>query len=170
MKSLVLSVAVLAILATPAVSYAGVPPEPAVDQSAFLQSSDPQLAANKRLVYNAIRVLMIGGHVERVGEFMAPDYIQHNPGIATGRDSFVAFMKSLHPTPSAIPDKITWPIVTMVAERDLVTVAMIHEVPDARDPTHKVKTTWFDMYRVQNGRIVEHWDEATGEAAAPPKQ
>lgn len=160
----------LALVALSTSATAGVPPEPAADQSQFLRSPNARLAANKKLVYDAIRIVMIAGHVDRVSDFFAPDYIQHNPGIATGRDAFTAFIKKLSPVPKPVAQRISWPIVTMIAERDLVTVAMVRELPNPADPSQTVKTTWFDMYRVKNGKIVEHWDGSAGESARPPQK
>ena len=28
------------------------------------------------------------------------------------------------------------------------------------DSTKKYTTTWFDMFRIENGKIAEHWDTA----------
>lgn len=167
MKHVTRAVALIAMV-TSSLAWADVPPQAAPDQAALLRSADPRLAANKRLVYDTIRVVMIAGHVERIDEFIARDYIQHNPVIPSGRDAFVAFIRTMKPTPTAIPATVTWPIVTMAAERDLVTVAMIREVADPRDAARTVQTTWFDMYRIRGGRIVEHWDGSAGEHAKPP--
>jgi predicted SnoaL-like aldol condensation-catalyzing enzyme len=156
-------------LALTSAAHAGPPPTPAPDPEAFLKSEDPQLEANKRLVYEVMRKVMIPGHVEFAEQYVATDYIQHNPGVDTGRDAFIAFMKSLNPTPKPIPDRVPWPLVTMLAEHDLVLVASVHTVHDARDPTKTVQTTWFDLYRIKDGKLAEHWDEAAGEAAKPPK-
>ena len=32
--------------------------------------------------------------------------------------------------------------------------------PDSKDPTKKYTTTWFDMFRLEGGKIAEHWDPA----------
>ncbi|EIZ77387.1 hypothetical protein WSK_4049 [Novosphingobium sp. Rr 2-17] len=170
MKNIFAWASALTLVLLSSSSLAGVPPEPASDQLQLLRSSDARLAMNKKLVYDAIRIVMISGHVDRVSEFFAPDYIQHNPGIASGRDAFTAFMKKLNPVPKPVGAQANWPIVTIMAERDLVTVAMIRELPDPGNPDRTVQTTWFDMYRVRNGKIVEHWDGSAGESARPPKK
>ena len=48
----------------------------------------------------------------------------------------------------------------VMADGDLVTLAFAREYPDPKDPSARYTTTWFDMFRVADGMIVEHWDTA----------
>ena len=57
------------------------------DHEALLASSDPKLAANKRLVYDFWREVFEAGHVELAPKYMTETYIQHNPLVASGRDA-----------------------------------------------------------------------------------
>jgi predicted SnoaL-like aldol condensation-catalyzing enzyme len=34
----------------------------------------------------------------------------------------------------------------------------VRETADPKDTTRKATTTWFDMFRIENGKIAEHWD------------
>ena len=52
----------------------------------MLKSDDPQLAANKRLVYDMWRTLVDARDVEAAKKYLDKDYIQHNPIADTGRD------------------------------------------------------------------------------------
>ncbi len=47
-----------------------------------------------------------------------------------------------------------------MAEGDLVVVAFVREVKDAKDPAKSYTTTWFDMWRFKDGKADEHWDPA----------
>jgi predicted SnoaL-like aldol condensation-catalyzing enzyme len=58
-------------------------------------------------------------------------------------------------------------IVAVVAEGDWVIVARPREYPDPRDPSKKYTTTWFDMWRMKDGKADEHWDGATIPAPTP---
>ena len=57
----------------------------------LLQSRDPHLAANKRLVYDFWRKVLEAGHLELANQYLDEGYIQHNPNVPTGRAGFVEF-------------------------------------------------------------------------------
>jgi len=140
-------------------AFAQVAVTPAADQSALLVSADPQLAQNKRLVYDFWREVLEGGHLDLAEKYLSEGYIQHNPGVATGRAGFVEFF-SKFTKPKDIQPQIAASVVSITAEGDLVTLAIVRTLPDPKNPTAAYTTTWFDMFRVADGKIVEHWDSA----------
>ena len=146
--------------AAPPVLKPAVPVTENPDHQALLASDDPQLAANKRLVYDMWRTLIDARDVEAAKEYLDENYIQHNPIADTGRAGVLAFFSGLG-EPLPIPDRIQSPLVAIVAERDLVVLAFVDEQenPNAKDQTYT--TTWFDMFRVKDGKITEHWDHGT---------
>ena len=151
-----------ALTLAPIAAHSQLPVQAAADQSALLASADPHLAANKRLVYDFWREVFEAGHMDLAEKYMAADYIQHNPNVPTGRAAFVAFFTQFV-KPKAIQPTIQAPVVTMVAEGDKVIITFVRTMADAKDPTKKSTTTWFDMFRIENGRIAEHWDCAPKE-------
>ena len=153
-----------------AVGYAGaacaqVPPTAAPDQAALLQSKDPKLAANKTLVFDMWRAIIQGGHTELAPRYFTEDYIQHNPNVATGRDAMVAYMKGTRPV-RPIQPTITFPVIAIMAEGDLVMVATVSYSPDPENPGRKYAGTHFDLFRIENGKIAEHWDSVAKDPAA----
>lgn len=141
-------------------SYAQLPVKPLAPQSELLKSDDPNLAKNKRLVYDMWREFLEAGHLDKAEKYLTEDYMQHNPLAATGRKAVVEFF-SRFSTPKDIVDSIKTSVVSIVAERDLVVISFARELPDPQDKTKKYTTTWFDMFRIENGKIAEHWDCAT---------
>ena len=45
-------------------------------------------------------------------------------------------------------------------------VALVRDYPDPRTPGRMYTSTWFDMWRIKDGKADEHWDGAT--ISAPP--
>ncbi|HWW66154.1 MAG TPA: nuclear transport factor 2 family protein [Sphingomonadaceae bacterium] len=125
-------------------------------QEHLLASNDPVLAANKRLVYDAYRHVVIGGHAELVERYFTPGYIQHNPNVVSGRDALAGFIRGSRPA-RAVEPTIILPLIDIIAERDLVMLAFRREETDG---TGRYFTTWFDLFRVEDGKIAEHWDPA----------
>jgi predicted SnoaL-like aldol condensation-catalyzing enzyme len=153
------------LLAAADSNWAQVPPTPAPDQAALLQSSDPKLAANKKLVFDMWRAIIQGAHTELAPKYFTEGYIQHNPNVATGRDAMVAFMKSTRPV-KPIEPTIHFPVIAIMAEGDLVMVATVSYSPDPESPGHKYAGTHFDLFRIENGKIAEHWDSVPKDKAA----
>lgn len=139
--------------------FAQVPVTPSVDHQALLASHDPRLAANKKLVYDFWREVFEAGHLELAPKYLAEDYIQHNPNVATGRAAFVAFFSAIK-KPKPIEAKVTAPLVNIVAEGDIVLLTFVREYKEPKDASKTYTTTWFDMFRIENGQIAEHWDPA----------
>jgi predicted SnoaL-like aldol condensation-catalyzing enzyme len=129
------------------------------NQEQMLASGDARLAANKRLVYDFWREVFEGAHMEFADKYMAESYIQHNPNVPTGRAAFVEFFNKVR-KPAPIEARIKAPLVAIVAEGDFVVLSFAREGADPKDASRKFSTTWFDMFRLANGKIAEHWDPA----------
>lgn len=132
---------------------------PGAEQGKLISSSDSLLEANKRLVFDFWREVFEGGHMELAERYLSDEYIQHNPNVQSGRRAFVDFFSKIK-KPQTILPSIQAPLISMVAERDLVILTFGREYPDPKDATQRYMTTWFDMFRIRDGKIVEHWDPA----------
>ncbi len=152
-------------MASVGVAYAQVAPTAAPDQAALLQSADPNLAANKKLVFDMWRAIIQGAHTELAPRYFTESYIQHNPNVATGRDAMVAYMKGTRPV-RPIQPTITFPVIAIMAEGDLVMVATVSYATDPEKPDSKYAGTHFDLFRIEHGKIAEHWDSVAKSAAA----
>ena len=150
------------VLALSPLAHAQAPVQATPDHRQLLASPDRTLAANKRLVYDFWREVFEGGHLELADKYLAESYIQHNPNVPTGRAGFVGFFSKFS-QPKPIAASVKAPLVSIVAERDLVILSFVQEHADPKDPAQKYTTTWFDMFRVTDGKIVEHWDAALRE-------
>ncbi len=131
------------------------PPQVATDHSALLASPDPKLAANKKLVYDMYRIVLQAGLWERAGEFIRDDYVQHNPQAGQGLSGVQDYIRKTRPH-RPIQDRLELPLINLVAERDMVMTAFVRPEKDANGQTYY--STWFDLYRIEDGKIAEHWD------------
>jgi predicted SnoaL-like aldol condensation-catalyzing enzyme len=110
---------------------------------------------NKAIVREMIQqVLIPGGDPSRVGEFISSEYIQHNPQVPDGLDSF----RQLATDPNK--PLLYSEVVLLVGQGNFVATLC--------------KATWdgilnaqCDVFRLEDELIVEHWDnvEAVGPEA-----
>lgn len=146
-----------------------VTPMPLAEQLDMLKSDNPTLARNKKNVFDFWRIVYEGGHMDRAPEYMTPEYVQHNPNVKSGRDAFVRTIGAAS-KPKPVADNIIQPLIQIIAERDIVSVAWWRKVRDRTDPDNIYYMTWYDTFRLtDDGLITEHWDSSeVWENGAPP--
>jgi predicted SnoaL-like aldol condensation-catalyzing enzyme len=155
----VVNLALAAALGLALPVFAQVPVQGNPNHEQMLASPDARLAANKRLVYDFWREVFEAGHMELAEKYMAQSYIQHNPNVPTGRAAFIEFFTKFK-KPREIEPRVAAPLVSMLADGNLVVLAFAREGADPKDPAKKYTTTWFDMFRIEDGKVAEHWDPA----------
>jgi predicted SnoaL-like aldol condensation-catalyzing enzyme len=159
-----ISIAVAAAIAVAplgTVSQAQEAVTPATDVESLFTDPDPQLHANKQAAYHIMKDLLEAGHWDQSGRYMTDKYIQHNPNVASGRQSVVDFFKGLGVQPKPIPERLSAPVVQVVAQGNYVVVVTVSTLPTPSDPSKTYTTSWFDMWRFVDGKADEHWDSAT---------
>lgn len=112
--------------------------------------TDPdKTAENKALVVGFVENILKGGDVDRITEFLTTEtYIQHNSQIADGLDGLGAALAAM-----AEQD------IEMVYSDVHLVVAEGNFVFTASEGTMGGKpTAFYDLFRVEDGKIVEHWD------------
>ncbi|WP_428312853.1 nuclear transport factor 2 family protein [Hydrocarboniphaga sp.] len=128
------------------------------DPDALFHSHDPKLDANKQIVYHIYKDILEGSNVKALDQYLSARYIQHNPNIPSGHDGLRKMLSMVKPKPAS--EKLSAHVVSVVAEGDYVVVATVQPLPDPRNPGKTYTTTHFDMWRIQDGKADEHWDEA----------
>ncbi|MEN9353339.1 MAG: hypothetical protein RL318_664 [Fibrobacterota bacterium] len=105
--------------------------------------------ANRKLVVDFYEQVFNKHDVAGGATLLVEDYKQHNPRVPNGKAPFVAYFTGFfkeHPASKAH-------IVRSSTDRDLVWLHL-HSTQDAKDSGRAI----VDIFRVKDGRIVEHWD------------
>ena len=161
MKPTLILAAALALAIAPSAPRAQEAVVGVANPDALFTSPDPRLNANKQAAYHIVRDLIEAGHWELADQWLTPQYHQHNPNAASGRDGVVAFFTQvLKVKPKPIPERMATPIAAVIAEGDLVVVVYPRPIIDPKDPAKSYTTSWFDMWRFKDGKADEHWDSA----------
>lgn len=108
---------------------------------------------NKALVLEAMTALFQRHDPSVVEMLYAPDYIQHNPGIPQGRDALAELVTQL-------PSAVFYEPGLIVAEGNFVA---IHGRIRGWAPKTQIVV---DIFRIEDGRLAEHWDVLQDEATA----
>ena len=116
-------------------------------------------ALNKKIVTDFYRMVFEPRNADLIEQYVAADFVEHNPTVAGGRDALVKFIKTLpRPGSDDIGPEMKSPPAYITAEGDLVTFIFKHPTPDPKDKTKTYDRFTFDMFRIKNGKITEHWD------------
>jgi len=104
---------------------------------------------NRAVIEDFARVFYAEKDVRRAFEtHVAADYIQHNPGIADGRAAAIAALAPMFAAAGA-----TFEVKRILVDGDM---AVIHLFGRGNPETTGAAVA--DIYRLKDGKIVEHWD------------
>jgi predicted SnoaL-like aldol condensation-catalyzing enzyme len=110
------------------------------------------LETNKEVVLKALKGAFTEGDATVVDRYFSPDYVQHNPVIPNGAKAIAKLIPTLK--------DLSYEIGMVVAEGDLV---MVHGRYVGWGPKPLVAV---DIFKVKNGKVVEHWDVMQEEVPA----
>lgn len=103
----------------------------------------------QELVVALVTAVFVDYDADAARQLLAPDYIQHNPAIPTGADGLLNLI------PVAKETGLTVTTHRVITEGDIVVAHNTFENADAFGAPRLVS---FDVFRVDDGVLVEHWD------------
>lgn len=118
------------------------------------RACDDRPQRNKALVLDAMTSLFQRHDAAAVDRLYAAEYIQHNPGIQQGRGA-------LHKLVAGLSQNVYYEPGLIIAEGDLV--AIHGRISGWADVPQVV----IDIFRIEDGKLVEHWDVLQNEVPAP---
>lgn len=108
---------------------------------------------NKELVLTAITDVFVNRDIDAFDKYFGDHYIQHNPAIPNGTDVLKQFVPTLPENFKYEPGIIT--------END--NIVMIHGRYENWNGKDMIAV---DIFKVENGKIIEHWDVMQEEVTA----
>lgn len=128
-----------------------------ISMIALLALAGPALAGpeeNKALVRNFYKDVFAARNAGAAATYMRPDYIQHNPYVASGLAGFQTYFAKVWAGPA--PAHWGVELLHLVSENDLI-VAHARWTTTGKDGKPSVASS-FDLYRIEDGKLAEHWD------------
>jgi len=105
--------------------------------------------ANKQLVAAFLDDVLVNGRMETLPRYITADrYTQHNPQIGDGLDGLGAALEAM--AAQGITMEYHW-VHRVLGEGSFV-------LATSEGALGGVPTAFYDLFRVDDGRIVEHWD------------
>lgn len=108
-------------------------------------------AENKALVSDFVNTILINGDMAKIGDFISPKkggYIQHNSAISDDLSGLGDALGELA--------KMNMP---MIVSKNHMILGQGNFVLSVNEGTFMNKhVSFYDLFRVENGKIVEHWD------------
>jgi predicted SnoaL-like aldol condensation-catalyzing enzyme len=98
--------------------------------------------------------VLIGRDVDAAPRFLRADHIQHNPQVPTGLKGFMDTFRARFA--QKLPDDYKRELLNVIGEDDMV-VIYLRQTGTSHDGQHH-QALGFDMFRVEDGKIAEHWD------------
>lgn len=112
--------------------------------------------ANKALMQSYMNDLLHGRRERFAGYFAGNNYIQHNPWVADNLSGLLAGLQALAKEGKAVKYQR---VEKVLGEGNFVLVVSEGTFGDS-------PTAYYDLYRIENGKIAEHWDTLE---AIPPR-
>lgn len=103
---------------------------------------------NKQLVRDFVDTVLIQGHFDKILTYYHPDMVQHNPHIDDGVDGLLQGVKAMQSQGITFQIQKIWRVL---GEGNFVLVCSEGTFADK-------PTAFFDLFRTDSGKIVEHWD------------
>lgn len=123
-----------------------------IDQTVL--ADDALTDRNKTVVRNFYTTVLIGRNVDVAPRFVRSDYIQHNPQVPTGLNGFMDTFRDRFA--QKLPSDYKRELLNVIGDNDMV-VVYVRQTWTSKDGQHH-QALGFDMFRVQDGMIAEHWD------------
>lgn len=113
--------------------------------------------ANLQLVHDWWRDIMQGGNLDIASHYMPVDFVSRNPNVPAGRDGFV---QALRTRPMLLQNRGQMVPEVEFARNEYVFLMWANFVIDPIEPAHIFKYNTMDLFRIADGKVVEHWDGA----------
>lgn len=115
-----------------------------------IADQNQQTEINKKIVTDFYEGVFLKHQVKEYADrYIGNQYIQHNPHVPDGKEPFVNYFTQYFKEKPQAKNSIK----RVIADGNLVALH-VHSVQDNQDLGEAI----VDIFRVENGKIVEHWD------------
>lgn len=125
----------------------------------LMTSTQTEQQRNIAIVMAMWEGVIRNGDKEAALRYVHPDYIQHNVNMPSGREALLRLAEIVKDPPEGFPVPGHKTELYTMAQDDRVIVIWNQPQRDPENSDQSYVGQAFDMFRLKDGLIVEHWDD-----------